>query len=146
MQAMNHPFVNLLVRWLILALGVVLSATLVPGISYSTGSTLAVVVILLSFCNAVLKPLLVLFTLPFIILSLGIGVWLINALLFYFVGKLVDGFHVAGFGSAMLGALVVSLTNLLVSRLLRNAAESPRPPPAPRGPRGGTKHDDVIDI
>ena len=140
MQAMNHPFVNLLVRWMILALGVVLSATLVPGIGYDTGTTLAVVVLLLSFCNAVLKPLMVLFTLPFVILSLGLGVWLINSLLFYFVGKLVGGFHVAGFGSAMLGALIVSVTNLVVTRLVRNAAVPPPPP------RRGAKPDDVIDV
>lgn len=140
---MNHPFVNLLVRWLILALGVVLSATLVPGIGYADGTTLAVVVVLLSLFNAVLKPLLVLFTLPFIVLSLGVGVWLINALLFYFVGKLVDGFHVAGFGSAMLGALIVSVTNLVLSRMLRRAGKPPTPPTATS--RVGGK-DDVIDI
>lgn len=144
MQAMKNPFVNLLVRWMVLALGVVLSATLVPGIHYDTVGTLAVVVILLSFFNAVLKPLMVLFTLPFIFLSLGVGIWLINAMLFYFVGKLVDGFHVAGFGSAMLGALVVSLTNLIVTQMLKSAA-TPPPPPRPE-PRRGEKHDDVIDI
>ncbi|MBI5425536.1 MAG: phage holin family protein [Opitutae bacterium] len=142
---MNNPFVNLLVRWMVLALGVVLSATLVPGIHYDTAGTLAVVVILLSFFNAVLKPLMVLFTLPFIVLSLGIGVWIINAVLFYFVGKLVDGFHVAGFGSALLGAAVVSLTNLILTRMLKSAAVPPTPPP-PRGPRRDEKRDDVIDI
>jgi len=138
---MNNPFVNLLVRWMVLALGVVLSATIVPGIHYDTAGTLAVVVILLSFFNAVLKPLMVLFTLPFIVLSLGIGVWIINALLFYFVGKLVDGFHVAGFGSALLGAAVVSITNLILTQMLKSAAV----PPA-RGPRRDEKRDDVIDI
>jgi putative membrane protein len=140
---MNNPFVNLLVRWMVLALGVVLSATLVPGIHYDTAGTLAVVVILLSFFNAVLKPLMVLFTLPFIVLSLGVGVWLINALLFYFVGSLVKGFEVAGFGSAMLGALIVSITNLILTQMLRSAVV---PPPPPRGPRREEKRDDVIDI
>ncbi len=143
---MNHPFVNLLVRWAILALGVVLAATLVPGIRYDSGTTLAVVVLLLSFFNAVLKPLLVLFTLPFIVLSLGIGVWVINALLLYFVGKLVDGFSVQSFWAAMLGALVVSLTNLVLTRVLHSAATPPRPPTPPSGPRGRGKDDDVIDI
>ena len=138
---MNNAFVNLLVRWFILALGVVLSTKIVPGISYDTGTTLAVVVVLLSFFNAVLKPLLLLFTLPFIVLSLGIGIWIINAFLFYFVGRLVDGFHVAGFGSAMLGALIVSLTNVLMSRLL-----APARPPGPPRPPGPAKRDDVIDI
>lgn len=137
---MNQPFVNLLVRWLVLALGVVLSTKIVPGINYDTGTTLFVVVLLLSLFNAVLKPLLLLFTLPFIVLTLGVGIWLINALLFYFVGRLVDGFHVAGFGSALLGALIVSLTNLILNRLLT-------PPPRPAGPpRGPAKRDDVIDI
>ena len=134
---MNNAFVNLLVRWFVLALGVVLSTKIVPGISYDTGTTLAVVVLVLSFFNAVLKPLLLLFTLPFIVLSLGIGIWMINAILFYFVGRMVDGFHVAGFGSALLGALIVSMTNLLLNRLFA--------PPRPPGPPP-VKRDDVIDI
>ena len=138
---MNNAFVNLLVRWLVLALGVVLSTKIVPGIHCDTSTTLAVVVLLLSFCNAVLKPLLLLMTLPFILLTMGIGIWFINALLFYFVGRLVDGFHVAGFGSAMLGALIVSVTNLVMNRLL-----TPPRPPGPRGPPPRAKRDDVIDI
>jgi putative membrane protein len=137
---MNNAFVNLLVRWLILGLGVVLAEKLVPGISCDSGQTLAVVVVLLSLFNVVLKPLLLLFTLPFIVLSLGLGIWVINAGLFYMVGHLVEGFHVAGFGSALLGALIVSVTNMALSR----AMMPPRKPPGP--PPGGTKREDVIDI
>jgi putative membrane protein len=140
---MNHAFVNLVLRWLVLALGVTLSTKLVPGIRCDNGTTLLVVVLLLSFFNVVLKPLLLLFTLPFIVLSMGLGVWLINALLFYIVGQLVDGFHVAGFGSALFGALIVSVTNLILSRLMR----PPSPPPShPPGTRPTGKRDDVIDI
>ena len=134
---MNNAFVNLLLRWLVLAIGVMLSTKLVPGISCDSGTTLVVVVLVLSFFNAVLKPLLLLFSLPFIILSLGLGIWLVNAVLFYFAGRLVDGFHVAGFGSALFGALIVSVTNLVMSRFL---TPPPRPPPPP------ARHDDVIDI
>ena len=137
---MNNAFVNLLLRWTVLALGVLLAERLLPGIRCDNGLTLVVVVLLLSFFNVVLKPLLLLFTLPFIILSMGLGIWLINAVLFYAVGKLVDGFHVAGFGSALLGALIVSVTNLIINRLLT-------PPPKPPGPPSGrSKKDDVIDI
>ena len=144
---MNHPLVNLLVRWSILALGVALAATLVPGINYSTGTTLAIVVLLLSLFNAILKPLLLLFTLPFIVLTLGLGVWLINAFLIFIVGKLVDGFHVAGFGSALLGAAIVSITNVVVSGMLRRANTPPPPPSSrPPGPPRGGKRDDVIDV
>jgi putative membrane protein len=138
---MNNAFVNLLLRWLILALGVLLSAKLVPGISYDSGSTLVVVVLLMSLFNVVLKPLLLLFTLPFIVLTMGLCIWLINALLFYFVGRLVDGFDVSGFGSALLGALIVSVTNLALNRLM-----NPPKPPAPPPPSAGGKGGDVIDI
>lgn len=139
---MNQPFVNLLVRWLVLALGVMLSTKIVPGISYDTGTTLLVVVLLLSLFNAVLKPLLLLFTLPFIVLTMGLGIWMINAVLFYFVGRLVDGFQVAGFGSALLGALIVSVTNLVLNRLLT----PPRPPGGPGRSGAPAKREDVIDI
>jgi putative membrane protein len=137
---MNNAFVNLLLRWLVLALGVLLAERLLPGIRCDNGVTLVVVVLLLSFFNVVLKPLLLLFTLPFILLSMGLGIWLINAVLFYAVGRLVEGFHVAGFGSALLGALIVSVTNLIINRLLTPPPKPPRPPSA-RG-KGG----DVIDI
>ena len=138
---MNKAFVNLLVRWMVLALGVVLSTKLVPGIHCDDGPTLVVVVLLLSFFNVVLKPILLLFTLPFILLTLGLGIWLINAGLFYFVGRLVNGFHVAGFGSALLGALIVSVTNMVLNSFMR-------PPPKPPAGRPGTaaKRKDVIDI
>ena len=136
---MNSPFVQLLVRWLVLALGVTLATQLVRGISCDSGAALVAVVLLLSFFNAILKPLLVLFTLPFILLTLGLGMVVINALLFLFVGRLVDGFHVAGFWPALWGALVVSVTNMVMSGLMRSPAKTP-PPQAKK------KADDVIDI
>jgi putative membrane protein len=138
---MNAPLIQLLVRWVILALGVTLATKLVNGITCDSTQTLLVVVVLLSFCNAILKPLLVLFTLPFIVVTLGLGVVVINALLFLFVGRLVDGFHVAGFWPAVWGALVVSITNLLLSGFTRGA---PRTPAATRPAK--KKPDDVIDI
>ena len=145
---MNSPFLQLLFRWAVLALGVTLATKIVPGISCTDDTTLLVVVVLLSFLNAILKPLLVLFTLPFIVLTMGLGVVVINALLFLLVGRLVAGFHVDGFWSAVGGALVVSVTNVILSLLLRGG----RPPgsggpPAARGPQPQkAKRDDVIDI
>lgn len=143
---MNQSFFNLLLRWVVLALGVVIAARIVPGISYDDGVTLLVVVLLLSFCNAVLRPLLLLFTLPFIILSAGLGVFIINAFLFYIVGKIVDGFHVAGFWPALGGSLIVSVTSMVLSFMLRPARRPQQPPsqtpPAPENKKGN----DVIDI
>lgn len=147
---MNHPFTQMLLRWAILALGVVIATRLVEGIRCDDAAALIVVVLLLSFFNAILKPILVLFTLPFILVTMGLGIVVINALLFLFVGRLVDGFHVTGFWPAVGGAIIVSITNFLVSRLLRPATA---PAPANR-PAGGSppprrvqgKSEDVIDI
>lgn len=138
MARVNSPFFQLLLRWAILALGVVLATKLVPGIECRDGMSLLAVVMLLSFFNAIIKPLLVLFTLPFILVTMGLGLVVINALLFLAVGKLVDGFHVAGFWTAVGGALVVSVTNWIVSAFVRGSAKESRPVKR--------KPDDVIDI
>ena len=133
----------LLLRWLVLALGVTLATRIVPGIRCDDGMTLIAVVVLLSFFNAILKPLLVLFTLPFILVTMGLGVVVINALLFMFVGRLVEGFFVAGFWPAVGGSLVVSITNLLLSAFVKGGGKKRGPPPPPPDK---PKRDDVIDI
>ncbi len=135
---MRAPLLQLLLRWLVLALGVMLATKLVPGIRCDDGATLVSVVLLLSFLNAVLRPLLVLFTLPFILVTMGLGMVVINALLFLLVARLVDGFHVAGFWSAVLGSVIIGATNLLMNAFLRRPAAPP--------PRPARKPDDVIDI
>ena len=144
---MNSAFLQLLLRWAILALGVTLATKLGIGISCDSGTTLLVVVVLLSFFNVILKPLMVLFTLPFILLTLGLGMVVINALLFLLVGRLVDGFRVDSFWSAVGGAVVVSVTNLVLSAFTRK----PRGPGSGPGGTVGTrpaqaKPTDVIDI
>ncbi|MFM1852554.1 MAG: hypothetical protein RIS54_2238 [Verrucomicrobiota bacterium] len=137
---MNSPLLQLLIRWLVLAVGVTVATHLIPGIDVQDRTALLVVVLLLSFFNAILKPLLVLFTLPFIVLTMGLGMVVINALLFLLVAKLVDGFYVSSFWSAMGGALIVSLTNFLASALFR------RPPGGPKRRGGRERRDDVIDV
>lgn len=142
---MNHPIIMLLVRWTVIALGVTLATKLVPGISCDEPTTLLVVVLLLSFFNAVLKPLLVLFTLPFILFTMGLGIVLINAFLFLLVSRLVDGFYVSSFGSALLGAIIVSITSLLLNGVMR----SPQPGGKDDDRRGGgrpPRDPDVIDV
>jgi len=113
-------------RCFFIALGVVVAAHTAPGISYQAKGclgphglgTLALVVLVLSFFNIVIKPLLVLFALPFVLLTLGVGMLFINALLFYWAGKIVPGFTVDGFWSAFWGALVVSVVSFLANRWL----------------------------
>ncbi|HEY1764850.1 MAG TPA: phage holin family protein [Opitutaceae bacterium] len=134
---MNSPFARLLVRWLVLALGVLIATRVVPGIHCSDLGSLVAVVVLLSLFNAILRPVLVLFTLPFIIVTMGLGIVVINAILFLFAGKLVDGFTVSGFWAAVGGSIVVSLTSFFVGGLIRAPN---RRPPGPTPPPG------VIDI
>lgn len=152
-------FIKLLKTWLLLALGVIIAAHTAKGISYDSGNALVVAVLLLSLCNVVLKPLLMLFSLPFIILTFGVGIWLINAMLFLFVGWLVDGFHVLTFWNALWGALVVSLTGLAANLLFggkgvkiranvqTNMGRSgPRSDGSAPQSRKSLKDDDVIDV
>jgi putative membrane protein len=138
---------QLFVRWGILAIGVMLATKLVPGIRCDDGPTLVLVVLVLSLFNAILKPLLLLFTLPFILLTLGLGVIVINALLFLFVGRLIEGFYVDSFWSAVGGSLIVSITNLVFSGFARRAAPPDQAAPASSSRKAvGEKKDDVIDI
>lgn len=134
---------QLLLRWAVTAIGVVIATKLIPGIHCDDGQTLLIVVLLLSFFNAILKPILVLFTLPFIVLTMGLGIIVINALLFLFVGRLVEGFYVDNFWSAVGGAIIVSLTTIVFGGFARRAAQ---PPGTSASPRVKAKKDDVIDI
>ncbi len=151
---MGHPVLPRLLRIAIIALGVAIATRIVPGIHCADALALILVALLLSFFNVILKPILVLFTLPFILVTMGFGLIVINALLFLLSGRLVQGFQVDGFWPAVGGAIVVSLTNLVVTRLFRRPRVSqgaPRTtfvaPPNVQQPRPRReKPDDVIDI
>ncbi len=148
---------RILARWFIIALGVVLAANLSEGISY-TGKdslgphglgTLALVVLVLSLLNIVLKPLLILFALPFVLLSLGVGLLFINAVLFLLAGQLVPGFHVENFWSAFWGALIVSIVSFLANRWLgrRRFVSVTRGLGQPKAKSPSARRDDdVIDV
>lgn len=143
---------KLLVSWLLLAIGVIIAAHTAKGIHYDSNGALVVAVLLLSLCNLVLKPLLMLFSLPFIILTFGVGIWLINALLFMLVGAVVEGFYVLSFWNALWGAFVVSFTGLIANvffgtkRIQVQAQGAPGTPRAQPQARKPLNDDDVIDI
>jgi putative membrane protein len=106
----------------ILFLGVLASTWLIDAIEAESTPTLLLVALVLAILNAIIKPILVLFTLPFVIFTFGLGILLINAVLLFLAGQLVPGFIVPTFGTAFLGALVISLVSLVVNMFL-----SPRP-------------------
>jgi putative membrane protein len=110
-------FNQLFKRWLLIAVGVFIASYTASGIHYDSLGVLVVAVLLLSVFNVFLKPLLMLFSLPFIVLTFGLGVWVINALLFLFVSAIVQGFYVDTFMSALWGALVLSVTSAVANVL-----------------------------
>jgi putative membrane protein len=110
---------KLLLRWLINAGTLLLLASYLPGISVSGWYSALIAALVLGLVNALIKPLLVILTLPVNILTLGLFTFVINALLFWFVGTVVKGFLVAGFWPAFWGALILSIVSWLVSSLLK---------------------------
>ncbi|HUD24293.1 MAG TPA: phage holin family protein [Burkholderiaceae bacterium] len=110
---------QLLLHWILNALALMIVAHVVPGISVRDPITALVAAVLLGLANAVIKPLLVLLTLPVTILTLGLFLLVINGLLFWAVSGLMSGFEVHGFWTGVLGAFIYSLLTALLSLLVR---------------------------
>lgn len=100
------------------ALALLLVAEIVPGIEVSNIYIALLAALVLGFLNAFVKPVLVLFTLPITILTLGLFMFVINALLFIFAAAFIDGFTVTGFFPALLGSVIVSVLSALARSLL----------------------------
>ncbi|MBI3415114.1 MAG: phage holin family protein [Verrucomicrobia bacterium] len=115
---MPPRFKTFLATWFINTLGVLVAAHLVRGIHYESWGALLIASLMLGILNALLRPVLLVLSLPLVLLTLGFFLLIINALLLGFVGWLVEGFHVATFGSAFWGALIVSLVSLILNPLL----------------------------
>jgi putative membrane protein len=108
---------SFLQRWLINSVAVMVAANLIKGIEYQTLSGLLVASLLLGIFNALLRPLLVLLSLPLVIFTLGLFTLVINALLLYFVGSLLKSFVVADFWAAFWGSLIISFVSLILNVL-----------------------------
>jgi len=99
----------ILFRWVFVAVSVLAAAYFIPGIFVASFYTALVVAALWGVANLVIKPVLVLLTLPINLLTLGLFTFVINAFLFWFLSTIVKGFDVAGFVPAFFGALLVSI-------------------------------------
>jgi putative membrane protein len=95
-----------------------LVSNLVSGVHVQGWGSALVGALVLGFVNAVVRPLMVLLTLPFTILTFGLFLLVVNALMLWLVAALVPGIRVQGFGSALLGSLVLTLLNLAVELLI----------------------------
>jgi putative membrane protein len=109
---------TLLLVWLINAVALMAVAYLLPGISVSDFVTALVAALVLGLVNTVIRPILILLTLPATLLTLGLFIFVINGLLFWFVGSYISGFVVAGFWWGVTGAIVYSVISWALSALL----------------------------
>jgi putative membrane protein len=115
---------RLLLRWLISALALLALPYVISGIQLKSFYIALIVAVLLGLVNAVIRPVLILLTLPVTILTLGLFILVINALMFWFVASFVDGFVVSGFWAAFFGAIVYSLITWAANALIFE----PQPP------------------
>ncbi len=109
---------GVILRTVITGLGIWLATYLVPGVSATSTAALVWAAIALGLINAFVRPVLVLLTLPFTILTLGLFLLFLNAGMLSLAGWFVDGFEVVGFWSAIFGAIVVSLVSGLCSSFI----------------------------
>lgn len=109
------------IRWLVTTVAVLIAAHLIPGISYEGWGALLGASLLLGIINAFVRPILLLLSLPWIILTMGLFIFVINALLLMLVSKIVPAFQVTGFWSAFFGAIVISFVSWLLSSFFRGS-------------------------
>lgn len=107
-----------LIRWLIVALGLWVAEQILPGIEIADVPSLLLAALLLGFVNAIVRPVVVLLTLPLTLVTLGIFLLVINGAMLELVAWLLPKVHVASFGDAFLGALIVSITGWAASSLV----------------------------
>jgi len=109
---------TLLARWVLNAAALLLVAYIYPGVNVESFVAALIAALVLGLVNAVVRPLLVILTLPVTLLTLGLFLFVINALCFWLVAEVVKGFSVSGFAAALIGSILYSLITLLTSWLL----------------------------
>jgi putative membrane protein len=105
---------KLVVRWLLLAAALLLVAYLYPGVSVRSFGSAMIAAFVLGLLNTVVRPLLVLLTLPVTLLTLGLFLFVINALMFWAAASVLDGFAVNGFVAALIGSLIYSVLGMVI--------------------------------
>ena len=132
-----------MIRWAATTFAVWIATGIVPGITAESVSSLIWAGLLLGVLNAVVRPVLLVLSLPLIVLSFGLFIPLVNAMLLHFVGGgWIEGFHVADFWAALWGGIVISVVSWALNNLFKEervggvrvrtySAESSQPPPNP---------------
>lgn len=112
---------HFVIRWGVTTVAVMVASALMHGISYDSVGSLIAAALLLGILNAFIRPFLLILSAPLILLTLGFFILIINALLLYFVPKIIIGFHVYSFGSAFWGAIIISIVSWILSAFFRGS-------------------------
>ena len=105
---------KLILRWLLLAAALLLVAYLYPGVTITSFGSALIAAFVLGLLNTIVRPLLVLLTLPVTVLTLGLFLFVINALMFWSAASLLEGFAVNGFTAALIGSVIYSLCGMVI--------------------------------
>ena len=112
---------KLIVKWLMSAVALLTVACLYPGVHIASFATALWAAAFLGLLNSLVKPFLVVLTLPVTVLTMGLFIFVINALMFWFAAYLLDGFLVTGFIAALIGSLLYSVLSLIINWFLELA-------------------------
>jgi putative membrane protein len=117
---------RILLTWACNCVALIVAAAIIPAISYGDDlGTLLLAGLILGFVNFAVRPWIVLLTLPAVILSLGLLLLAINALMLWLTSRIVDGFTIGGFWSTVGGAAIVWLVNVALRSMLRSSRTEP---------------------
>lgn len=108
---------DLILRWILLALALLAVAAIIPGIHITGFGTALIVALVIGVINTFIRPFVQILTLPINILTLGLFTFVINALMLWLVAGLVAGFEITGFFAALLGSILLSIFSLLINRV-----------------------------
>ena len=109
---------RLLIKWLLSAFALLAVASLYPGVQVTTYGSALLAAAVIGLLNMLVRPILVILTLPITIVTLGLFLFVINALLFWAASGLLTGFHVNGFLAALIGSLLYSLAGLVIHLIM----------------------------
>lgn len=108
-----------LIHWLVLAVAIWVTASIVPGVTVTSWTALAFAALVLGAINAVVRPILVILTLPITVVTLGLFYLVVNGVAFGLAAALVPGFSISSIGAAILGALLTSLVSWFIGIFVR---------------------------
>jgi putative membrane protein len=105
---------KLIIRWLLLAAALLLVAHLYRGVTVTSFGAAMLAAFIIGLFNTLVRPVLVLLTLPVTLLTLGLFLFVINALMFWWAASVLDGFNVTGFSAALVGCVIYSLCGMVI--------------------------------